>query len=118
MSVQPGGAAVIVKHGGQDVTFVLCCGIGVQTADASDSRELFKPIHPPRTLQLHKGTAKLIGEVDPATVTKKAPEDASEVARIAVRCRVDLRGCSITDLKLGCERRTSSGRTGSGPSGD
>ncbi|KAK4705069.1 L-lactate dehydrogenase (cytochrome), partial [Phenoliferia sp. Uapishka_3] len=64
----PGGGEVIVKHAGQDVS------------------ELFKPIHPPRTLEIQSGTTdliKLMGVVDPATVTKKAPMDAEEAARIA-----------------------------------
>ncbi|KAM0751511.1 L-mandelate dehydrogenase [Meredithblackwellia eburnea MCA 4105] len=64
LEFHPGGAAVIAKNAGRDVT------------------ALFKPIHPPGTLELHSGQAKLLGEVDPATVPKAGRDQNDEVERI------------------------------------
>lgn len=62
----PGGSAIIVGNAGRDVTWVLC-------ADRpAHRRNLFKPVHPPDTLEKNLTPENLIGTID--------PEEAKEVS--------------------------------------
>ncbi|KAI5449746.1 hypothetical protein NCC49_004111 [Naganishia albida] len=60
LSLHPGGAGVILQHAGDDAT------------------EVFKPLHPPNTLEENLRPDQQLGPVDPTTVTKKAPRPLTD----------------------------------------
>ncbi|GHJ85958.1 hypothetical protein NliqN6_2360 [Naganishia liquefaciens] len=55
LGMHPGGAGVILQHAGDDAT------------------EVFKPLHPPNTLQDNLDPSQILGPIDPTTVKPKAP---------------------------------------------
>ncbi|KAJ9093821.1 hypothetical protein QFC20_007034 [Naganishia adeliensis] len=60
LSLHPGGAGVILQHAGDDAT------------------EVFKPLHPPNTLEENLRPDQQLGPVDPTTVVSKAPRPLTD----------------------------------------
>nr|XP_031858191.1 uncharacterized protein CI109_006433 [Kwoniella shandongensis]KAA5525263.1 hypothetical protein CI109_006433 [Kwoniella shandongensis] len=61
----PGGSQIIVQNGGRDVT------------------ELFRPVHPPNTLETHLGPENYKGVIDPVEAEKSRAAFDAEQKRIA-----------------------------------
>lgn len=68
----PGGSRIILKNAGKDVT------------------ELYKPVHPSTAIRDNLQPSQHLGQLDPATVKEKAPEELTERERRRRRALDDL----------------------------
>jgi hypothetical protein len=92
LGMHPGGAGVILQHAGDDATYVP----SPSTVNTNLNKfltslsEVFKPLHPPNTLEDTLDPSQILGPIDPLTVKPKAPRPLTADEKRVRAAREDL----------------------------
>jgi L-lactate dehydrogenase (cytochrome) len=93
LGMHPGGAGVILQHAGDDATYVPHSLLFLKRETKqflTSHSEVFKPLHPPNTLEDTLDPSQILGPIDPTTVKPKAPRPLTADEKRVRAAREDL----------------------------